>query len=153
MSFTRPQPENSSNPWKRELDRFVRNNKQELAALAWGLYQEQQESGNDCPDTLGIDLQPTPHFFSCSREAIETLDRNVGNRLREVLGILDGHQPDKEVLILGIGGGQIQLVQYKSEPTPPECFTELGETIDTLLERLESRMVEQISIDVPKSDG
>ncbi len=146
MIFSTPQPESSRNSWKEELDLFVRENKQELAALAWGIYQQQQEAGNENPDTLGIDLEPSPHFICCSRESVETLNRKVGDRLREVLGIIDNHQPDKEVLILGVGAGQIQLVQYEADPVPPQCFQNVGETVDRLLDILEARMVEQINI-------
>jgi hypothetical protein len=138
--FGTPLPDTQENAWRRQLDRFVKAHQQEIAALVWGLYQE----WGDRQDTLGIDLYPEPHFVCCSREAIEKLNENVNNQLQEVLGVLDGYSPDKEVVILGIGKGQVKLIQFTANPTPPECFTIVGETVDNLLDRLESRLVEQL---------
>jgi hypothetical protein len=140
MKFSNPTPQNAENQWRKQLDRFVKENQKELAALSWGL---SLESG-DVTQTLGIDLDPSPHFVSCSREAIETLNRNLDNQLRELIGVLDGHKPELEVLIIGIGKGQIKAIQYKATPPPPECFTEVGETVDTLIDRLEAKMQEEI---------
>jgi hypothetical protein len=56
--FSIPQPETAENKWRGQLDRFVKNNQLELAALFWGLWLE---NGNR-QGTIGIDLQPTPHF-------------------------------------------------------------------------------------------
>jgi hypothetical protein len=140
MKFSNPTPQNAENQWRKQLDRFVKENQKELAALSWGL---SLESG-DVTQTLGIDLDPSPHFVSCSREAIETLNRNLDNQLRELIGVLDGHKPELEVLIIGIGKGQIKAIQYKATPPPPECFTEIGESVDTLIDRLEAKMQEEI---------
>ncbi|HEY9711286.1 MAG TPA: hypothetical protein V6D48_23960, partial [Oculatellaceae cyanobacterium] len=121
IMFGRPQPEKAEDKWKHQLDRFAKDNQQELAALAWGLSLERGES----TDTVGIDLQPTPHFVYCPREAIEELNRNVENHLQEILGIVDAHNPEKEVLIIGIGNDQIKLIQFEPEPPPPTCFEQV----------------------------
>ena len=123
--------------WRQQLDRFVQANQQELAALSWGLYLEK---GDD--DTLGIDLQPTPHFVFCPKAAIEKLNDRVDNHIQEILGFIDAHQPEKEVLIIGIGDGQIKLIQFQPEPLPPACFEQVAADVDTLLERLEQRLNE-----------
>ncbi len=140
IMFGRPQPEKAEDKWKHQLDRFAKDNQQELAALAWGLSLERGES----KDTLGIDLQPTPHFVYCPREAIEELNRNVENHLQEILGIVDAHNPEKEVLIIGIGNDQIKLIQFEPEPPPPACFEQVGKDVDALLEQLEHRLCQQL---------
>jgi hypothetical protein len=140
IMFGRPQPEREEDAWKRQLDRFVSDNKQELAALSWGLFLERGES----EDTLGIDLQPTPHFVYCPKTAIEALNRRVENHLQEILGIVDAHKPETEVLIIGIGNDQIKLIQYESEPAPPACFEQVAVDVDTLLNQLEQRLSEHI---------
>ena len=140
IMFGRPQPEKAEDKWKHQLDRFAKDNQQELAALAWGLSLERGES----KDTLGIDLQPTPHFVYCPREAIEELNRNVENHLQEILGIVDAHNPEKEVLIIGIGNDQIKLIQFEPEPAPPACFEQVAKDVDTLLEQLQQRLCQQL---------
>lgn len=140
IMFGRPQPEKAEDKWKHQLDRFAKDNQQELAALAWGLFLERGES----EDTLGIDLQPTPHFVYCPREAIEELNRKVENHIQEILGIVEAHKAEKEVLIIGIGNDQIKLIQFEPEPTPPDCFEQVGQDIDTLLESLEKRLTQQL---------
>jgi hypothetical protein len=134
------QPERAEDKWKHQLDRFARDNQQELAALSWGLHLERGESD----DTLGIDLQPKPHFVYCPKEAIEKLNRNVENHLQEILGIVDAHKPEKEVLIIGIGNDQIKLIQFEPEPPPSACFEQVGKDVNTLLEQLEQRLKEQL---------
>lgn len=129
-----------ANNWRHQLNEFVKKNQQELAALAWGLMQQRGESD----DTLGIDLEPKPHFVYCPRNAIEALNNEVDNQLQEILGILDAHNPKQEVLLIGIGNGQIKLVQFEPEPAPPDCFEQVATDTDTLLDRLEKRMCEQI---------
>jgi hypothetical protein len=138
--FGRPQPERAEDKWKRQLDRFAQDNKPELAALAWGLFLERGES----EDTLGIDLQPMPHFVYCPRKAIEELNRKVENHLQEILGVVDAHKPEQEVLVIGIGNDQIKLIQFEPEPPPPACFEQVGKDIDTLLKELEQRLKEQL---------
>ncbi len=122
--------------WRYQLDRFVKNHQQELAALAWGLFLERGESD----DVLGLDLKPKPHFVYCPKEAIETLNRNVDNRIQEILGVVDAHQPEQEVLIIGIGNGELKLIQFEPEPPPSACFEQVGENVDTLLEQLEEQL-------------
>ncbi|WP_178381531.1 hypothetical protein [[Phormidium ambiguum] IAM M-71] len=140
MMFGSTQSNQGANNWRQQLNEFVKQNQKELAALAWGLKLERGES----EDTLGIDLEPKPHFVYCPRNAIEALNHKVENQLQEILGILDAHDPKQEVLIIGIGSGQIKLVQFEPEPPPPDCFTEVAKDVDTLLEHLEERMCEQI---------
>ncbi len=134
--FGRPQPERAEDQWKRQLNQFAQDNKQELAALTWGLFLERGES----KDTLGIDLQPTPHFVYCPRNAIEQLNSKLQNQIQEILGIVDAHKPEKEVLIIGIGNDQIKLIQFEPEPPPPACFEQVGKDVDTLLDLLEQRL-------------
>lgn len=122
--------------WRYQLDQFVKSHQQELAALAWGLFLER----GDSDDVLGVDLKPKPHFVYCPREAIETLNRKVNNHIQEILGVVDAHQPEQEVLIIGIGNGQLKLIQFEPEPSPSACFEQVGENVDTLLERLEEQL-------------
>ena len=132
-------PRNAENEWRFQLDRFVQENQKQIAALCWGLQQEWGDSN----DILGIDLKPTPHFVACSREAIEALNQQVDQQLREVLGVLDGYRSEKEVVLIGIGDGQIKLINFQPEPPPPECF-EVEEDLDTLIDKLEQRLSEHI---------
>ncbi len=140
IMFGTPQPERAEDKWKHQLDQFAQDNQQELAALAWGLFLERGES----EDTLGIDLQPTPHFVYCPRNAIEELNRKAKNQLQEILGIVDAHKPEQEVLIIGIGNDQIKLIQFEPEPPPSSCFEQVGKDVDTLLKKLEQRLKEQL---------
>ncbi|HBL10952.1 MAG TPA: hypothetical protein DD379_06010 [Cyanobacteria bacterium UBA11162] len=140
IMFGKPQPERLEDKWKRQLDRFVKENQKELAALSWGLFLEKGETD----ETLGIDLQPTPHFVYCPRGAIEKLNQNVENYLQEVLGIIDAHQANKEVLMIGIGNDQIKVIQFEPEPPPPNCFEQVGKDVDTLLTQLEECLKEQL---------
>jgi hypothetical protein len=123
--------------WRSQLDSFVRENKQQLAALAWGIKQE----WGDINNTLGIDLKPQPHFVACSREALEELNQNTNQQIQEILGLIDGYKPEKEVLIIAIGEGQLKLIHFQPEPSPPECFAEAGIDLDTLIKILEERLV------------
>lgn len=134
------QPNVTEEKWRRQLGEFVRYNQIEIAALAWGLHLENGKTD----ETLGIDLKPQPHFVYCPRTAIEQLNINANNHFRELLGIVDNHKPEKEVLIIGIGAGQIKLIQYQPDPLPPECFAQIGLDINTLISRLEKQMSEQI---------
>ena len=138
--FGTTQPERAEDKWKRQLDQFVKANQQELAALSWGLFLERGES----EDTLGIDLEPSPHFVYCPREAIEELNHNVKNHLQEILGVVDAHKPEQEVLIIGIGNDQLKLIQFEPEPSPPTCFEQVAVDVDTLLKQLEQRLKEQL---------
>lgn len=124
--------------WRLRLNQFVKDNEQKLAALTWGFHLQQQEQ--DKYEILGIDMQPTPHFVCCSREALEKLNQNVNQELREVLGIVDGYKPEEEIMLLGIGNGQINLINYKPNPSPPECYEQVTEDVDTLLQSLEAQL-------------
>lgn len=138
--FGKIQPEKAEDKWRRQLAQFVKANQQELAALAWGLFQEQGESDN----TLGIDIEPTPHFVYCPKEAIEALNRKANNQLQEILGVVDAHKPEQDVLIIGIGNDQIKLIQFEPEPPPPTCFEQVAKDVDALLETLEQRLTQHL---------
>ncbi|MBD6617722.1 hypothetical protein FNW02_18265 [Komarekiella sp. 'clone 1'] len=140
MMFGSTQSESGDNKWRRQLDKFVKANQPELAALFWGLWLE----NGDSQGTIGIDLQPTPHFVYCPKEQIEKLNTKVENRLQEILGIVENHKPEVEVVMIGIGSGEIKLIQFAPEPSPPACFEQLGKDVDNLLELLEQRMNEQL---------
>jgi hypothetical protein len=140
IMFGNPQPIGEEGNWRQQLDQFAKENQRELAALSWGLFLEKGESDR----TLGIDLEPTPHFVFCPKAAIEKLNSQVNNQIQEILGFVDAHQPEKEVLIIGIGKGQIKLIQFEPEPAPPICFDQVAADVDTLLERLEQRLSQQI---------
>jgi hypothetical protein len=139
MFFGSPQP-HSQDTWQRQLDQFARANQQKLAALSWGLWLE----NGDRQGILGINLKPQPHFVYCPKSAIETLNDSVENQIQEILGIVENHQPEKEVLIIGIGSEQIKLIHYEPEPTPPICYAQLAIDVNTLLEQLEQHLSEQI---------
>ena len=138
MMFGNIQSESGDSKWRKQLDKFVKANQQELAALSWGLWLQNGHTQG----IIGIDLQPTPHFVYCPQPAIEQLNNNVENRLQEILGIIQHHQPEVEVLMIGIGKGEVKLVQFTPEPTPPDCFGQTGKDIDTLLDSLEQQMKE-----------
>ncbi|MEG4577290.1 hypothetical protein QUA56_32150 [Microcoleus sp. N3A4] len=133
--------EKNENNWRRKLDKFVKANKQELAALAWGLFLER---GEESDDILGIDVAGTPRFVYCKKEAIEELNRQVKSHIQEIIGVLNAHKPDKEVAIVAIGEGEIKLILFEIEPAPPACFEEAAADVDTLLDRLEKQMAEYI---------
>ncbi|MUL35268.1 beta-carboxysome assembly chaperone CcmS [Gloeocapsopsis dulcis] len=141
MFFGSPQPHSQEITWRRQLDQFAKANQQELAALSWGLWLE----NGDNQGMLGINLKPQPHFVYCPKSAIKTLNDNVENQIQEILGIVDNYQPEKEVLIIGIGSEQIKLIHYEPEPAPPICYAQLATDVNTLLERLEQHLSEQIS--------
>jgi len=140
MMFGSTQPETGDTKWRRQLDKFVKAHQQELAALFWALWLE----NGDSQGTIGIDLQPKPHFVYCPKEAIEKLNNQVENRLQEILGIVENHKPEVEVVMIGIGSGEIKLIQFAPEPAPPICFEQAGKDVDGLLEVLEQRMSEEI---------
>ncbi|MBD2502827.1 beta-carboxysome assembly chaperone CcmS [Anabaena azotica] len=142
MMFGNTKSETGNSKWRSQLDRFVKENQSELAALFWALWLENGSSQG----TIGIDLQPTPHFVYCPQDAVEKLNENVENRLQELLGIIAHNQPEVEVLMIGIGKGEIKLIQFAPEPPPPICFEQVGKDVDGLLELLEQRMSEQISL-------
>ncbi|MCW6036047.1 hypothetical protein K4A83_07140 [Spirulina subsalsa FACHB-351] len=138
FNFGTPQPPPEQQAWRQQLDYFAETHQQELAALAWGLWQEHQD-----PDTIfGIDLRPRPHFVSFTKSALITLNEKVGNHLQEILGLIDGYKPEAEVLMLGIGRGQIKLIYFAPNPSPPLCFEEVNQEPESLLTLLEERLAE-----------
>jgi hypothetical protein len=120
---------------------FVAENEQLLAALSWRFYQEKEETG----EILGLELHPEPHFVACSQHAIETLNQNADNRLREMLGIVEGYKPEEEVLIIGMDRDRLQLVFFVPRPTPPECCEEVGQDLYTLLDEIEAKIAKIIN--------
>ena len=141
--LTNNEPLDQKNDWRTQLDKFVRDNQQELAALAWGLNLEKGERN----DTLGINLKPSPHFVYCSRQAIEKLNRQIEGKISEMLGIIDGYKPEEEVLAIAIGEHQIKLIYFKPEIAPPDSFQQVGADVDTLLRRLEEGIGERIRLE------
>ena len=131
-------PEAGDSGWRYQINLFSQDYRKELAALSWGLWQQ----NGDSQGTLGIDTKPQPRFVYCPKSAIEKLNRRAESRLREVLGFVDAFRPEKEVLIIVIGEGQIKLIQFESDPPPPQCFEELGLDTDTLLTQLETALQE-----------
>lgn len=142
IQFNNPQLNNLEDQWRYKLDQFVEENQESLAAVSWGLHQE----WGDTKETLGIDLQPSPHFVCCSREALETLNKKVHRKIQEILGILDGYDPKEEVAMIGIGNGQVKLVYFKPELPPPVCFEQIDQDLDTLIEQLEQRMAKSLLV-------
>ncbi|BAZ91543.1 hypothetical protein NIES932_30560 [Raphidiopsis curvata NIES-932] len=140
--FNNPNLQTSNSKWHKQLDKFVKENEQELAALFWGLWLE---NGNS-QGTIGIDLQPQPHFVYCPQEAVEKLNERVEKRLQELLGIIDNNNPETEVLMIGIGQGEIKLIQFAPESSPRTCFEQVNQDVDTLLDLLEQKMIEQIVV-------
>ncbi|WP_107666400.1 hypothetical protein [Cyanothece sp. BG0011] len=136
MQFGESVPDNAENQWRYQLDRFVTENKQDLAALAYGLKKEWEDNN----DVLGIDLEPEPHFIRCSRQSLEQLNRNVEGKIQEILGIFDNYNAQEEVAMIAINKGQIKLIYYKSDPVPPVCFEEKESDVDNLIEELETTM-------------
>lgn len=140
MMFGNPELNGKENNWRYQLNKFVKANQRELAALAWGFCL----ANGDSQDALGIDLKPTPHFISCPKADLEKLNQNVDNHIQEILGLIDGYQPDKEVVIIAIGNSQIKLIQFQSEPPPPVCYEEIAADLNTLVQLLEQRMIDHI---------
>ncbi|ARV62650.1 hypothetical protein BZZ01_32025 [Nostocales cyanobacterium HT-58-2] len=136
MIFAPTQPESPDNQWRHQLDKFVKENRQELAALSWGLWLE----NGDSKGAIGIDLQPTPHFVYCPKEAIEKLNDRVENRLQEILGLVKHHNPEVEVLMIGIGKDQVKLIYFQPELAPPACHEQIGKDVDALLADLEQSL-------------
>lgn len=135
FNLSNNRPEIAAQKWRSQLDSFVIDYEQQLAALAWGLQQE----WGDNQDVLGIDLQPTPHFVACSPESLEQLNKSTRGQLQEILGIVDGHDQATEVVIIAIGEGQIKLINFQPETTPPDCFALHGD-IEQLIASLEAAL-------------
>ncbi|MEM7724929.1 MAG: hypothetical protein AAF208_00990 [Cyanobacteria bacterium P01_A01_bin.45] len=142
MIFTSTQPESPEDKWKHHLNKFVKANQQQLAALSWGLWLQ----NGSTQGSIGIDLQPHPHFVYCPQEEVEKLNDRVDNQLQEILGLANNHNPEVEVLMIGIGKGQIKLIYFQPEISPPECFETLGRDVNTLLTQLEEEMNKTIKL-------
>ncbi|MBW4647963.1 MAG: hypothetical protein KME06_04575 [Kastovskya adunca ATA6-11-RM4] len=141
IQFGKNPSEPGQKSWRRQLDQFVKENQQDLAALSWGLWLE----NGDSQGSIGIDIEPTPRFIYCPKAAIEKLNHQAEDTLREMLGVIDAHNPELEVLLIGISSGQINLVQFKPEPAPPVCFEEVGRDVDTLLTQLEESLSKHLT--------
>jgi predicted HTH transcriptional regulator len=141
MKFEQPIPDDPANQWRYQLDQFVEENQEQLAALMWGLLTEW---GEDSQEILGIDLKPQPHFICCSREALDKLNRKVNHKIQEIIGIIDRYNPSEEVAIVAIGDGQVKLIYFQPDPSPPECFDRLEVDLDTLIQQLEQKMLAEI---------
>ena len=133
-------PEIARQKWRSQLDLFVNEREQQLAALAWGLKQEWGESN----DVLGIDLKPTPHFVACSIENLEKLNKNTKGQIQEILGIVDNYDPETEVVVVAIGEGQVKLINFQPKSTPPDCFASIDADIDELIATLEAEIAKYI---------
>lgn len=143
--FNAPQPRRQER-WQWELDRFVDQYRIPLAALAWSLGRE----WGDRQRTLGIDLRPQPHFVPCDRPSLDRLNEAVQGQIQEILGIVDGYDPDREVTVLVIGPGQVKLIHYQPPQTPPECAQAWQGSLDALIAHLETALGEMISpLDTP----
>ncbi len=138
-----PQPQERRNSWQNLLDQFVQNHQQQLAAIAWSKFIE-QKGKEDTYDTLGIDLKPKPHFVSCPRSSLEALNRNVNHLLQEIIGIVDGHKPEQEVVIIAIGEDQIKLINFAPQSPPPECFAQMDQEIELLMRQLEESLAQHL---------
>lgn len=133
-------PEIAAQKWRSQLDRFVDEYETRLAALTWGL---QQEWNND-DKILGIDLKPTPHFVACTKTDLEKLNHNTRRQLQEILGIVDGYHRETEIVIIAIGEGQVKLIHFQPQISPPDCYREISDDLDRLIEILESALNDYI---------
>ncbi|NEO83256.1 MAG: hypothetical protein F6J87_03190 [Spirulina sp. SIO3F2] len=137
-----PQPSSAADEvWKARIDQFAQAHQQELAALAWGMYQQDPDSTN----TLGIDIKSPPRFVTCGRDALDRLNQDVGLHLQEMLGIRDNYNPETEVLLLVIGEGQLKLIYFEPEQPPADCFAQLGLTVAELMDQLEADLQQRFA--------
>jgi hypothetical protein len=141
MQFGSSKNSQTQEKWRWQIDNFVDDNAIQLAALTWGLQQEWNDKSNTI---LGIDLKPTPHFVACSREQIEKLNKSTKGHLQEILGLMDGYQPEIEVLNLVIGEGQVKLIHFQPQTPPPVCLESEGKDIEGLIEVLENKLQEYL---------
>jgi hypothetical protein len=141
FDFEDHRPEIAEQKWRSQLDLFVKDYEHQLAALAWGLRQEWGTSN----DILGIDLQPIPHFVACSQASLEKLNQNTKGIVQEILGIVDHYDPALDVVIVGIGQGQIKLINFQPKTSPGECFAAIDQDLDQLISSLETALAEYIN--------
>ncbi len=137
MQFGSSKNEQTQEKWRWQIDNFVDECETQLAALSWGLHQEWNDENNTI---LGIDLKPQPHFVACNRDSLLKLNQSTKGHLQEILGLIGGYQPDKEVLGLVIGEGQVKLIHFQPATPPPDCFETESKDIDGLIASLESKM-------------
>ena len=140
MQFGSSKNNQTQEKWRWQIDNFVDENETQLAALTWGLQQEWNDNNQTI---LGIDLKPQPHFVACTKEQLEKLNRNTKGRLQEIIGLIDGYQPETEILIITIGEGQVKLIHLQPPVSPPDCLKaeENNENnIDRLIEILETKL-------------
>lgn len=137
MQFGSSKSEQAKEKWRWKVDNFADANESELTALTWGLQQEWNDNNNTI---LGIDLKPQPHFVACTKEQIRKLNRSTKGRLQEILGLIDGYKPEIEVLILVIGEGQVKLIHFQPQVAPAECYEQVENNIDRLIEILETKL-------------
>jgi hypothetical protein len=128
--------------WRTQLDQFVHSQQQALAALVWGLHQEWQTP----QDYLGLDLEPTPHFFRCSYSHLAELNHKVDRQIQEILGLLSNYDPTQEVAVVVVAQGQLKLLYFQPHPLPPECFQRFPGDLDTLIAQLETSLAHLIKL-------
>ncbi len=133
-------PEIAEQKWRSQLDIFVNDCEQQLAALAWGLQREWA----DTKEVLGIDLKPEPHFVACSQASLEKLNQNTRGQLQEILGIVDNYDQETEVVIVVIGEGQVKLINFQPNISPPDSFAATDGDIDKLIATLETALAKYI---------
>lgn len=141
MQFGSSKNSQTQEKWRWQIDNFVDDNEVQLAALTWSLQQEWNDGNNTI---LGIDLKPKPHFVACTREQIEKLNQSTKGHLQEILGLIDGYQPDIEVLNLVIGEGQVKLIHFQPRTSPPDCSRLEQNNVARLIELLEIKLQESI---------
>lgn len=141
MQFGSSKNSQTQEKWRWQIDNFVDDHQQELAALTWGLQQEWNDSNNTI---LGIDLKPKPHFVACTREQIDKLNQQTKGHLQEILGLIDGYQPDIEILNLVIGEGQVKLIHFQPKNPPADCFIAEENNVERLIELLENKLQEYL---------
>jgi hypothetical protein len=137
MQFGSSKNSQAQEKWRWQIDNFVDDNETQLAALTWGL---QQEWNDENKTILGIDLKPKPHFVACTKEQIEKLNRSTKGHLQEILGLIDGYQPNIEVLNLVIGEGQVKLIHFQPQTPPADCINLEQKNVEQLIEILETKL-------------
>jgi len=142
MFFSPPGAAPPSSPWFATLDRFVRDRQLPLAALAWELRREWQ----DPQDYLGLDLEPTPHFFRCSYSHLAELNHKVDRQIQEILGLLSNYDPAQEAAVVVVAQGQLKLLYFQPQPLPPACFERFHGDLDTLIAQLETSLAHLIKL-------
>jgi len=128
--------------WRTQLDQFVQSQQQALAALVWGLHQEWQTP----QDYLGLDLEPTPHFFRCSYSHLAELNHKVDRQIQEILGLLSNYDPAQEAAVVVVAQGQLKLLYFQPQPLPPACFERFHGDLDTLIAQLETSLAHLIKL-------